>query len=89
MHRRRVEMGVGGLEVRDRIEGEGRHKVEVFWHLAPGVSGAVVELDGQLRRREETGWWCAGFGKRVERTVVVGEWEGAAPVELVSRIKGS
>jgi hypothetical protein len=88
MHRRRIELGERGLIVRDWIEGRGRHKVKVHWHLAPGVAGDAVELDGKLRRRDKAGWWCEGFGKRVERKVVVGEWEGEGPVEVVSRISG-
>jgi uncharacterized heparinase superfamily protein len=46
MHRRRIELGERGLIVRDWLEGRGRHKVKVHWHLAPGVAGDAVELMG-------------------------------------------
>jgi uncharacterized heparinase superfamily protein len=88
-HWRRVEIENGLVIVRDRLEGRGSHKAEVFWHLAPGAPARIVEFGEGLTRREEKGWWCEGFGRRIERDTVVGEWQGSLPGELFTRLRVS
>lgn len=83
VHRRRVDVANGKVTVSDQLEGTGEHTAEIFWH--PAVNADVqVEFEAPLVRREETGWWCEGFNKKVDRPVVVGVWSGALPVELKS-----
>ena len=85
IHRRRVDVANGNVTVSDLIEGTGEHTAEIFWH--PAVNADVkVAFEEPLVRREERGWWCAGFNQKVERPAVVGVWSGALPVELKSRL---
>jgi uncharacterized heparinase superfamily protein len=87
-HRRRVQMQHGRVTVVDRLEGSGVHGAEIYWH--PAV-GAVVEIEFEniLSRREEQGWWCAGFNRRLERPTIVGVWNGSLPVNLVTHLRFS
>jgi uncharacterized heparinase superfamily protein len=41
-HRRRWSLTSGGLQIDDEVTGDGRHKVIVRWHLAPG---SLVRLE--------------------------------------------
>jgi uncharacterized heparinase superfamily protein len=85
-HRRRVEISNGKVTVVDRLEGVGHHTAEVFWHPAPGAS-VEIEFDDFLSRREERGWWCAGFNLRVDRPTIVGVWRGHLPVDLTTHLR--
>ena len=85
IHRRRVEVSSGNVKVTDRLEGKGYHQAEVFWH--PALDASVeINFDLPLTRRERKGWWCAGFNQRVDRTSVVGCWQGRLPIDLVTRL---
>jgi len=85
IHRRRVEVSGGNVKVTDRLEGKGYHQAEVFWH--PALDASIeIQFDSPLTRREEKGWWCAGFNQRVERPSVVGFWQGLLPVDLVTNL---
>ncbi len=48
LHERTWRLGDGGLEILDRVSGRGRHRVELFFHLHPGVEihedGGVIHL---------------------------------------------
>jgi len=57
----------------------------VFWHLSPGAA-ANIGFDERLQHRVDTGFWCAGFGQRIERPTIVGLWEGSLPVNFVTHI---
>ena len=80
-HWRRVEVDNEQLKVDDRLEGTGFHRVEIFWHLAPGAN-VNVQFGDNIVRLDKTGAWCIEFGRRIERPVVVGLWEGYLPVQL-------
>ncbi|MGH3400398.1 MAG: heparinase II/III domain-containing protein, partial [Streptosporangiaceae bacterium] len=42
-HRRRWTLTAAGLEVDDRITGEGRHEVAVRWHLTPATDVSLID----------------------------------------------
>jgi uncharacterized heparinase superfamily protein len=85
-HRRRVDVSNGRVKVADRLEGAGYHTAEIFWHPAVGAS-VEIEFDNHLNRREERGWWCAGFNRRVDRPTIVGVWRGRLPVNLTTHLR--
>lgn len=85
-HWRKVSLTAGRVEVRDRLEGRGRHTVEVLFHLGPGVGGDMVSLDGALTREERAGEYHRGFGLTEEIVTVAGVWAGTLPVEFVSLV---
>lgn len=85
-HRRHVEVSDGLATVIDRLEGTGFHRAEIFWHLSPDAAPEIRFEDG-ITQGIERGTWCPGFNLRVERPVVVGRWQGALPVRLVSQIR--
>lgn len=84
-HRRRVDVQAGHVTVIDYLEGAGDHRAEVFWHLSPGAA-VNIGFDQRLRHRVDAGFWCAGFGQRIERPTIVGLWEGSLPVNFVTHI---
>jgi uncharacterized heparinase superfamily protein len=86
VHRRRVEVEDGLVTVRDWLEGTGVHRAEIFWHPMPGGHVEIV-MDEKIARREETSWRCTGFGKRIERPMIVGVWNGSLPAEFITRIR--
>ncbi len=87
VHRRRVEIRAGEVRVTDRVEGKGRHVVEVLYHMAPGETGERVGLDEKMRREERVGEFHGGYGKTEAIVTVVGVWEGELPGEWVSVIR--
>ncbi len=85
VHTRRVEMKEGAVVVRDRFDGHGVHKVELYWHLHPEAR-VQVEMDSRMARRDEEGTWHPEFGLAVRNRIIVGEWQGRCPVELETRL---
>lgn len=83
-HWRKVLVVGGRVEVKDRLEGKGRHRVEVLFHMGVGETGERVRLDGKLGREERRGEWHGGYGLTEEIVTVAGVWEGELPVEFVS-----
>ena len=79
-HWRKVSVLPGTVLVVDRLEGRGRHRVEVLFHLGPGQNGRVVDLDERLQREERRGEYHRGFGLSEEIVTVAGVWEGVLPV---------
>ena len=84
VHRRRVGLNSDVVEIRDRVEGGGWHKVEVLFHSGPGESGDGVVLDKRLGREIRKGEYHRGFGMSEPIVTVVGVWEGVLPVEFSS-----
>lgn len=50
-HTRVIEVSKKGIEMEDRFEGSGKHKVEQFFHFAPGLTVQHVAENQRLRVR--------------------------------------
>lgn len=92
--RRTLAVDGAVLEVHDRIEGSGRHHVELRWHLAPGrralVDGHAARVDGArldspLPLEVEVGAHAAAYGRTVPATTLVATGVVALPFEATSR----
>jgi uncharacterized heparinase superfamily protein len=88
VHTRRVEIRGREVWIRDRMEGAGRHRVEIVFPMAPGEDGARVVLDPQLQREERAGEFYRGYGQVERSTTVVGRWEGELPGEWWTVVRG-
>lgn len=75
VHHRRIAWRGNRIEIRDRIEGRGRHEVALRLHLHPGMPFApngkgvllgcnlwITSLNGPLA--VERGWYCPEFGRQ-------------------------
>ena len=49
-HQRRIRVGVGAVDIVDRLACRGRHEATVRLHLAPGVEARLAGGAGELRR---------------------------------------
>lgn len=58
VHRRKWSLESNALTVTDRIEGWGRHRIDLFLHFAPGIS-VHNEASGILLLEDETGKYLA------------------------------
>ncbi len=97
VHRREVEVAVGGIAWADRVEGTGRHRVRGRLPLHPGVraslagsrailstgSGARLELraDGVAALELEGGTYAPCFGRVEPRQVIAWTIDAPLPVE--------
>ena len=86
IHHRKVTWKEDSILVEDRVEGGGRHAVEIRLHIHPGVQvdgdgrhtvvrdrdRQVMEitLPGEGRIEVQKGWYCPGFGVRLECPVL-------------------
>lgn len=95
-HMRRIAWAGNRIEVRDRVEGAGRHDLELRLHLHPRCT-AAVSVDGRVKVRTEgvkldisslagavsleQGWYCPEFGRRLVCQVVTVKTQAALPWE--------
>lgn len=85
IHRRRVALEERRLQITDRIEGRGQHRVELFLHYHPDANPGIVldkKLEGSFVRSE----WYPEFNRSIPNTTLVGEWAGSCPVEFVTEV---
>ena len=82
--------------VRDRVEGEGIHKVESLIHLHPDVTIVEVEHGYELNKNGticylntqseqlslESGWYCPEFGMRLSNKIIVLGGAAMLPVNI-------
>jgi uncharacterized heparinase superfamily protein len=86
LHHRRLELGEDSLIIVDHLRGAGRHRAELFFHLAPEASAALL-LDPALERRAHTTDYHPGFYLSVPKRTVSGQWQGPLPVRFLTRIR--
>jgi uncharacterized heparinase superfamily protein len=95
IHHRKVTWEGDSIQVEDRLEGGGRHGVEIRLHIHPGfqVDGdgrhAVVRdrdrqvmeitLPGEGRIEMQRGWYCPEFGVRLECPVLSATFRDVPP----------
>jgi hypothetical protein len=84
-HRRRIELAGDGLVITDWVEGSGKHKVELFLHVAPGAMPSI-QLDPRMTRTVVASKYRIGFNSAIPSTTVVGTWFGSCPVRFETRI---
>jgi hypothetical protein len=65
---RRIEWSGDELQIYDRLEGRGRHRVESRLLWAPGSPPAEIALLGPGELRVEEAWASERFGERVATT---------------------
>jgi uncharacterized heparinase superfamily protein len=85
IHRRRLELSADRVTVKDSIEGNGQHRVEIFFHFHPEAEARVAldrKLAGQMLRTQ----WHPEFHRAVDNTTVVGSWTGACPVTFTTTV---
>lgn len=85
IHYRRVEWSDGTISIDDRLDGKGKHDIELRLHINPelrvepnGETANISDTDGQLatispkagRIEEAKGWYCPEFGLKKECTVL-------------------
>jgi uncharacterized heparinase superfamily protein len=85
-HRRRLELTADGLKIVDWLQGSGRHEVELFLHLAPGVAPAI-EIDPKMTRRDLATEYFPRFNTALPNQTVIGRWSGDCPVRFETRIR--
>jgi hypothetical protein len=85
IHRRRVELGSGGLTITDRMEGRGEHQVKFFLHFHPEAR-ASISLDGKFEASSIESKWYPEFNYSVPNRTLIGTWRGACPAECVTTV---
>ena len=86
------------LRIRDRVGGEGEHRISWRFHLAPEVSArvegncvflsagpvaAVLELEeGEAPLRVMRGWHSPGYGRRIETLVASADVRAVLPIDV-------
>ena len=55
-------------QIRDRLEGEGEHLVEVFFHFAPGIAEILPDGEGVTMRRIKAFMRCSNKSKEDDST---------------------
>ena len=86
------------LRIRDRVNGEGEHRISWRFHLAPEVSARVVQNSVFLERgsvaavlqleegdaplRVMRGWHSPGYGRRVETFVASADTRAILPIDV-------
>jgi uncharacterized heparinase superfamily protein len=84
-HRRRIDIINETLLIRDWVEGSGEHRVDVFYHLAPGAR-PTIHLDPKMTRETVFSNYCAGFNATIPNQTVIGHWFGTCPARFETRI---
>jgi uncharacterized heparinase superfamily protein len=85
VHRRTLLLHRESLEVTDRIEGSGRHRVEIWFHAHPEASPSI-HWDARVSPETAGSRYHTGFDRSGEATSYVGRWTGNCPVEFTNRI---
>jgi hypothetical protein len=85
IHRRRIDIARQIVIVRDFLEGEGDHHVEIFFHLAPGATPGIY-LDRTMTRETVDSNYCVGFNLPVPNQTVIGRWFGKCPAHFETLI---
>ncbi len=86
VHRRRIELSGDTLTLRDWLEGRGQHRVEMFFHFAPGTNPAV-QFDPAMTTEVGSSVYSPGFNLAVPNRTLIGHWSGPCPVSFVTRIR--
>ncbi|MHB0879238.1 MAG: heparinase II/III family protein, partial [Anaerolineae bacterium] len=87
--------------VEDSFEGPGGHRIEWFFHCAPGCrlevggDGGILihrrhdtircQADAGVRLRAGDGWASPSYGRREHTDVLIGEWQGTLSPRVVFR----
>lgn len=103
VHRRRVRFDVAARRwlIEDNLIGATSHRLEVFWHCAPGVRvlkqtpsefllirpGGALRLFSEVGLTLESGWVAPRYGVRLPAPVLVGRWEAKLPQRLATRLE--
>lgn len=84
-HRRRIDLNGETVLITDRLEGRGRHTVELFYHVAPGAD-PKIQLDPKLSCEVIPSVYSNGFNTLIPNRTVVGRWSGQCPIDFETRI---
>lgn len=102
IHRRRIELSHGLLQIRDTLEGSGAHQVNLRFHVHPSltihpyqrgfrIAGLqdllTIELDSRLASSLEASSFNPGFGVSQANVSIRGAWSGSCPVSFTTRIE--
>jgi Heparinase II/III-like protein len=90
------------LTIQDHFEGNGLHRFEWFFHVAPGIHvesrGSRMELqaegvilglifeDTERKADIEPGWYSPSYGLRQNTAVIRASCERTAPLSVTTRI---
>lgn len=85
VHRRLLRVTGTHATVTDRIEGQGRHSVDLFFHLHPEAT-ADIRFDCKLKSKQESTFWYPEFNKAVPNRTFRGSWVGICPIEFTTQI---
>jgi hypothetical protein len=84
-HRRRIELAGDIVVIHDWLEGQGQHKVELLFHIAPGANPAI-HLDPRMAGEFISSTYRPGFNVAVANQTVIGHWSGECPVHFKTQI---
>jgi len=84
-HRRRLELEAKVLRVIDSFEGNGEHKLQLFFHLHPNNDSLPI-LDPKLTLSIESSQWYPEFNVAVPNRTVIGAWKGKCPASFVTHL---
>ncbi|HUS66472.1 MAG TPA: alginate lyase family protein [Kofleriaceae bacterium] len=98
-HRRRWEVDAGVITIDDDVTGGGRHRVELLFHLAPGLephrtgdetwelaAGLRLEVDARLAWEAAPGTVHRAMGERAPAWILRGVADTLLPVHARTRI---
>ncbi len=86
IHRRRVELRDSDVLIYDSIAGGGSHRVDIFFHLFPGVDQECIILDPRFTRALERTTFHPQFDTAVPNQTVHGITNTACSVTYLSRV---
>ena len=84
-HRRNFELTDAGVCGTDEISGRGRHRIELRWHLMPGVTAEIACAGHDVRY--EPCAICTAFGRQVVGRVAIAAFETELPVRVNWRVR--
>lgn len=89
LHRRKLELSVTALEIRDELTADPRRPSRIYFHFHPdcmvearngkiGIrcAGGLLELEADHPVRLEESWYCPEFGLRIRNVAAVVEASG-------------
>ncbi len=100
-HRREWRISAAGVNIRDRVGGNGVHTVDMYWHLSPSAEvenlggrvvlhsdgkSLVLMLPAAVEYTVETGHCSSEFGKSSNHPVVHCRYRGNLPFEAETTI---
>lgn len=85
IHRRKLRLAGGDLQIEDSLEGGGTHTVELFFHIHPSAS-PDISLDSKLSASTASTTYHPGFNLSVPKTTVIGTYTGRLPAVFTSYI---